>query len=875
MDTAAVIGAGQAAVGWAGGLLHAVEVAAVWLREHWWLVAGVLAVGWAGAEVLIRHLAAIASKERMALELYPAKHFDPGLEQIFRRGIQLARASGMQPWWTPRRSKAVRIAIRADGTSPFRTRIEGPSGAESLLTISAFGPDVRIEKAEPLLDKKREHIVRAEFVLRGDPVAALREVPLEPDPLQPLIDGVADLRADLGDLAEVCVDIQKAPKWALRARRFQVLAKARQRERREAERSARWARRDAAAVDESIGSWFQQLFTHGRPAANSSGRGVVLPSPHRVDRDEALGKLAESAQLVRVQILVKCSSNTQGRAQARMAQVMAGLDVFGGRAKLSTRGFTFGPLRVGADHWPFLKSFEYRWATGQCRAPRPNWLRLDELTGFLKPPTRHARLPVLAGELPTFDFDDPSLLLQGVYRGPDGRSRLVATRTEQTLFEVGVGKAGGGKTERALAQAIGVAHGGGGLLFVDPHRDSWTRASTFLAHEQLAARVALIDLTVTGDQARVSSWNPLDMHRRPAGEQVVDAVVDSIATMLGWQDVEAPRALTILTEALSVLVAVNEAACEAGRPQDQATLFQIRPLLTDPAFRAACLAVAGPRLDMDTQAWWTTTFPTFQPDAFNVVLNPLGRLGRNPVTRAFLGQGVGTYDIRAAMDAGMVVWICTPGNTPNDRLLLTMLARDLLRAGRSRRDTPQEQRRPFRLYFDELITLTGASPETFAEMVEEFRKFKLRVHGMTQLMARLPKAVQLSLLQNASSLSTTTGSRAAISAVTAEWGDNPSPDRVVALDQFHHYASFTVDGRRIGPLLLEGPHLDDDLKRWARPADRQRLENAALANAEARPIGEAAATADSQGERVRSFVSASASRVDLKKPDTEKPKDYQ
>ncbi|WP_199550177.1 ATP/GTP-binding protein [Streptomyces sp. N35] len=864
MDTAAVIGAGQAAASWAIDLLQALIATVVWLRDHWWFLVGTTAVTWAGAEVVMRHLAAKASKERMALELYPAKHFDPGLEQIFRRGIQLARASGMQPWWAPRRSKVVRIAIRADGTSPFRTRIEGPAGAESLLTISAFGPDVRIEKAEPLLDKKREHIVRAEFVLRGDPVAALREVPLDPDPLQPLIDGVADLRADLGDLAEICIDIQKAPKWALRARRFEIMAKARQRERREAERSARWARRDAAAVDESIGSWIQQLFTKGRPAS-SGGRGVVMPSPHRVDRDEALGKLSESAQLVRVQILVRCSSNTQGRAQARMAQVMAGLDVFGGRAKLSTRGFTLGPLRVGADHWPFLKSFEHRWATGQCRAPRPNWLRLDELTGFLKPPTRHARLPVLAGELPTFDFDDPSLLLQGIYRGPDGRSRLVATRMAQTLFEVAIGKAGGGKTERALAQAIAVAHGGGGLLFVDPHRDSWARASTFLAHEEIAQRIALIDLTVTGDHARISSWNPIDMHRRPAAEHVVDAVVDSIATMLGWQDVEAPRALTILTEALAVLVAVNEAACEAGRAHDQATLFQIRPLLTDPGFRSACLAVAGSRLDADTHAWWTSTFPTFQLDAFNVVLNPLGRLGRNPVTRAFLGQGVGTYDIRAAMDAGMVVWVCTPGNTPNDRLLLTLLARDLLRAGRSRKDTPEDQRRPFRLYFDELITLTGASPETFAEMVEEFRKFKLPVHGMTQLMARLPKAVQLSLLQNASSLSTTTGSRSAIAAVTAEWGDTPSPDRVVALDQFRHYASFTVDGRRIGPLLLEGPHLDDDLKRWARPADRPALEAAALANARARPIREAAATAAGQGDRVRAFVTQAAGRVDLNK----------
>ncbi|MDG4859303.1 ATP/GTP-binding protein [Streptomyces sp. T-3] len=851
------------ALSWGLDLLATLAAVAGWLTAHWYVPLLVTALGWAAVERVVHRIAEKASKERMALELYPARHFEPSLEEIFRRGVQLARASGSLPWWVPRRCKSVRIAMRADGTSPFRYRVEGPAGAESLLTISAFGPDVRIEKAAPLHDKKRKHVVRAEFVLRGRPIAALREVPLEPDPLQPLIDGVADLRADLGDLAEISVDIQKAPKWALRSRRFQIMQEARRRERRESERAARWVRRDAAAVEDSIGYQVQRLITPGKGGGGGGRRLVMPPVPHRIDRDEALGKLAEDSQLVRVQILVQCHSDTEGRAQARMAQILAGLDVFGHHAEWSTRGWQLGPIRIGADHWPFRKGFERRWMTGQCQPPRPNWVRLEELTGFLKPPTVHARLPVLSGDLPTFVFDDPDLLLQGAYRLPDGRQRLVATHAEQTLFEVAVGKAGGGKTERALAQAIAVAHAGGGLLFADPHRDSWPRAAPFLAHEEIMQRIALIDLSVDGPQARVSSWNPIDMHRRPVPEKVVDAVVDAFASMLGWEDVEAPRALTILTEALTVLVAVNTVACATGRAGDQTTLFHIRPLLTDPAFRAECLAVAGERLDADAHAWWTTTFPTFPTDAYAVVLNPLNRLGRNPVTRAFLGQPIGAYDIRSAMDEGMVVWVCTPGNTPNDRLLLALLARDLLRAGRSRTDIPQHQRRPFRLYFDELITLTGASPETFAEMVEEFRKFRLRVHGMTQLLARLPRPVQMSLLQNASSLSTTTGSRSAIAAITAEWGDTPSPAQVVNLDQYRHYASFTVDGRRIGPLLLEGPYLDDVFA--GRPKQVPALEHAALHNAEAQPVVQAAARAAGQLDRVRAFLAEHRPQVDLNK----------
>ncbi|WP_289479411.1 hypothetical protein, partial [Klebsiella pneumoniae] len=67
-------------------------------------------------------------------------------------------------------------------------------------------------------------------------------------------------------------------------------------------------------------------------------------------------------------------------------------------------------------------------------------------------------------------------------------------------------------------------------------------------------------------------------------------------------------------------------------------------------------------------------------DALPTVLNPLDRLAANPVTRAMLGSPVGAYDVRAAMDRRMVVWVCPAGNGPTDRLLVTLLVRDLLRA---------------------------------------------------------------------------------------------------------------------------------------------------------------------------------------------------
>ncbi|MGV9349324.1 ATP/GTP-binding protein [Streptomyces spiralis] len=802
--------------------------------------------------MVVRRLARKASAERMALELVPSRHFDPGLEEIFRRGVQLARASTSMPWWAPRRTKAVQIRLRADGSSPLRYRIEGPAGGERLLSITPFGPAVTVNRARPLVDEPRKHVVRAEFILRGKPTAPLREVPLAPDPLQPLIDAVTDLRAQLGDLAEIRLDIQRAPKWALRARRLQLMAGARRTERREAQRAARWVRHDATGIEDSL-TWQLQQLVAGKQGGG--GRRLVMPpAPRRVDPADALGKLAEDDHLVRVQLLVLCASNTEGRAQARLAQIQAALDVFGGGSRWAMRGWRVGPWRFGADRWPSRRGFERRWTLGHCQPPRPNWVRLEELTGLLKPPTVHCRLPLLASDLPTFEYGDPELLLQGIYRGPDGRSRLVATYAKETLFEVGVGKAGGGKTERALAQAIGWAHAGGGLMFVDPHRDSWPRALPFLAHDHLMQRIALIDLNANGPAPQVSSWNPLGMHQGQAAHEVVEAVTDAYAAALGWDDASAPRALTILTAALAVLVAVNEAACAAGRPQDQATIFHVRTLLTDPAFRTAVLATAAGHLDEETRSWWHTVFPTLPPDAFGVVLNPIARLAANPVTRAFLGQPAGVYNIRAAMDSRMIVWVCPGGNGPTDRLITALLARDLLRAVRSRRDTPEDQRVPFRPYFDELITLTGAAPETIAAMFEDFRKYKVHVHGMTQLLGRLPQAVRLSLVQNASTLASTAGSKSAVAAITSEWGDNPSPDVVAALDRFEHYMSLTVEGRRVGPVKITGPHLDEVFADYARPGQAKALERAARATAGAAPLDQLTDQAENQLTQVNDFL---------------------
>ncbi len=187
-------------------------------------------------------------------------------------------------------------------------------------------------------------------------------------------------------------------------------------------------------------------------------------------------------------------------------------------------------------------------------------------------------------------------------------------------------------------------------MFLDPHRDSWPRAAPFLAHDPLMQRIALIDLNTAGPTPLLSSWNPLAMQHGPPPHDVIEAVTDAFASVLGWDDASAPRAITILTACLTVLVTVNQAACHAGRPRTRPPSSTSRrswamPPSARPPHRRVRPAQRGdPRMVADR-------LPTLPSDAFAVVLNPLARLAAHPVTRAFLGQPTGIYNSRAAWTA--------------------------------------------------------------------------------------------------------------------------------------------------------------------------------------------------------------------------------
>ena len=124
---------------------------------------------------------------------------------------------------------------------------------------------------------------------------------------------------------------------------------------------------------------------------------------------------------------------------------------------------------------------------------------------------------------------------------------------------------------------------------------------------------------------------------------------------------------------------------------------------------------------------------------------------------------------------------------------------------------------------------------------------------MTQLLDRIGAPTRVSLLQNSSTLSTTAGAKGAVGHILDEWDGRISPGEVIGLPRYHHYASFTVAGRRVGPLLVRGVALEEVFE----PAEAKQvkaLERLVARNSGARPLGELVAAASRHQEVVQEFL---------------------
>ncbi|MEU6352148.1 ATP/GTP-binding protein [Streptomyces sp. NPDC047072] len=707
------------------------------------------------------------------------------------------------------------------------------------------------------------HYARAELALALPHHLALREVPLTPDPLEALANAVADVREDLGESADVVLDLVPVASSRVGSRRRRLLAQAR-RNPSDApaipgmpQQSNRFGF-DLGAVMSEIAHEMKgnQAGTRPRPYHHHGQR-----TQRMTDMKAAMGKLAPGAEPVfSLQLLVRTCARDADRARMLLDQVLAALEPWSGDNYLRPVGLHLGITRVRADHWLYRHRFDRRFETGLFVPRRNSWVTAQEIAGLLKPPTKNntaANILRSGGVVPPPPLGLPSwngqrgLLPLGWVAKAGGGERLAGVPLKYLLFALFLGKSGFGKTEMSLVQAIALAHNGFGVLFLDPHGDGWARARPYLAHKELADRIWEIDLTSPELDKMVGSWNPLSMERRREAEipDIVQYIVTGFAAALNWSD-SAGRAKTILTRAVESLVYLSWQVCRAGRPNLAPTIFQIRTILTDPVWRATVL----PYLPKDVRDFWENVFPSYSKEAVPVVTNIIERLSSSNAIKAFLGSSRSTYDIRYAMDHGKIVFVCPAGTGDVDRIISSLLIYDLFRAGLSRRDTPVDQRRDFFSFIDELTSVDGASKGTLAQITEQLRKFNVRLLAMTQMAQRLSPTTRQGLLQNLSILSTTASDVDEATLVTRRWGKKVSPDTITQLNRYHYVMSVTLGEGQTDPFRVRGASVEDLYADYFRPQNEERLSRAIDENLKRRPVRDILTDLRRLDLRLRRFI---------------------
>ncbi|MEV0604641.1 ATP/GTP-binding protein [Streptomyces sp. NPDC050315] len=687
-------------------------------------------------------------------------------------------------------------------------------------------------------DARALYAARAELVLARPDHRALREVGLAPDPLQRIAAAFAGVRTEVGEEAELVLDLVPVAGEEVARRRRRLIGRAQ--------------RRGHSAYGERLGTggrgaggWGAVLM-EGLNGGRPSGAGGTAKAVRQVDLADGVGKFVPGQTVFAVQLLVRTTATHPARARARLHQVLAALDAWSGENWWRP----VGPRRLGwrpySNVWWRRRSFDRRLARGEFAPAGRQWATAAELAGLLKPPTAACEavnvkrcggvVPPAPSELPTWS-GQPDVLPLGRVTTADGRQRLAGARVGDVLFGAFFGRSGFGKTELGLLQAIARAYAGDGVWFLDPHGEALARARPYLAHPAIAARMWEINLAKPRLDDRVTSWNPLSMAGRRAEDvqDVVGAVVGAISTAQGWGD--HPRARTILSKAVRLLAELSYRMCQDGRPDLQPTLFQIPQLLTDELWRQEILAHLDPALG----AFWRTTFPNMDASAVPTVTYALERLENSLSLKAFLGNPISAYDVRRAMDEQQVVFVAPSGTGDGDELITSLLLFDLFRAGLSRQDTPVADRRTLWAWVDELTAVDGASHGSVAKILEQLRKYELRFMGMTQMAMRLSDTTRAALMQNQSLLSAT-GADFDEAAYVAKRLDGIAPATLQDIDRYAYVMTCMHRGKRTPPFQVRGVPIDQVLADYYNPDGLPALDAAIDTNLGRRTVADILAT---------------------------------
>lgn len=278
---------------------------------------------------------------------------------------------------------------------------------------------------------------------------------------------------------------------------------------------------------------------------------------------------------------------------------------------------------------------------------------------------------------------------------------------------------------------------GNGVAVLDPHGDLVDRVLDYIPSRR-------INETIYFNPADIEfpiAFNPLYHADRSQSHLVASGLVQVLKKI--WADSWGPRLEYVLRNAILALLDTT------GH-----SLLAITRMLVDDRFRAQ--VIAGIR-DPVVRHFWVREFEeyprVYRTETISPIQNKVGQFLSNPLVRNIVGQTKTKFDLSKVIDNGGIILLnLSKGRIGEDNssLLGSLMVTQLYLAALRRAKTPEDQRRDFYLYIDELQSFVT---EDFPSILSEARKYRLNIAGMAnQFISQLPESMASAILGNVGTL---------------------------------------------------------------------------------------------------------------------------
>lgn len=351
-----------------------------------------------------------------------------------------------------------------------------------------------------------------------------------------------------------------------------------------------------------------------------------------------------------------------------------------------------------------------------------------------------------------------------------------------------VGKTGMGKSTLLLNCVVQDIRGGNGVAVLDPHGDLVERVLDYVPPRRINETIYFNP----ADAEYPIGFNPLYQPDRSQKHLVASGLVQVFKKI--WAESWGPRLEYVLRNALLALL--------DGTGH---TLLSITRMLADERFRAK--VVAGIK-DPVVRHFWVKEFEeypkVFRTETISPIQNKVGQFLSNPLIRNIVGQTRTKFDLSTIIDHGGILLLnLSKGRIGEDNssLLGSLMMTQLYLAALKRAKVPEEERRDFYVYIDELQSFVT---EDFPSILSEARKYRLNIAGMAnQFISQLPENMASATLGNVGTLIAFTAGSEDAEILEKEFHPEFNAGHLQTLPKYNVYMKLSIDGSTSAPFSAE------------------------------------------------------------------------